>query len=178
MEELKQIKLLRKKLGWGQKELAERAEVSQSFIAKLESGKIEPTYSKAKRILEVLNKAEEKEELQAKDLMNKKIIYIGEEEKILLVIKKMKKYGISQIPIGNKNQVVGLISESVILNNWSENLARKEVKEIMKEVPPIVSLETPKKGVMDLLRVFPLVLVGKKGEIKGLISKSDLLENI
>ena len=117
MEELKQIKLLRKKLGWGQKELAERAEVSQSFIAKLESGKIEPTYSKAKRILEVLNKAEEKEELQAKDLMNKKIIYIGEEEKILLVIKKMKKYGISQIPIGNKNQVVGLISESVILNN-------------------------------------------------------------
>ena len=48
----------------------------------------------------------------------------------------------------------------------------------MSEVPPIISLDTPRKVIIELLKVFSLVLVGKKGEIKGIISKSDLLEKI
>jgi predicted transcriptional regulator len=178
MNELEQIKLLRKRLGLGQKELADKAEVSQSFIAKIESNKIEPTYSKAKKILEVLHEEEGKSESLAKELMHKKIIFSNPEDDVYSVIKKMKKSGISQIPIGSKNQVVGIISESTILNNFDEKLSTKKVKQIMSEVPPIISLETPRKIVIELLKSFPIILVGKQGEIKGIISKSDLLERI
>jgi predicted transcriptional regulator len=178
MNELDQIKTLRKKLGMGQKDLAVKAGVSQSFIAKIESKNIEPTYSKAKRILDVLHEEEGKTESLAKELMHKKIIFSDPEESVSEVIKKMKKHGISQVPIGNKNQIVGIISDNTILNNFDENLAKKQVKQIMSEVPPIVSLDTPRKIIIELLRVFPLVLVGKQGEIKGIISKSDLLEKI
>jgi predicted transcriptional regulator len=178
MNELKQIKSLRRKLGLGQKELANKAGVSQSFIAKIESNNIEPTYNKAKRILEVLHEEEGKTESLAKELMHKKIVFSDPEENVSLVIKKMKKYNISQVPVGNKNQVVGIISENTILNNFDENLTNKQVKQIMSEVPPIISLDTPRKVIIELLRVFSLVLVGKQGEIKGIISKSDLLEKI
>ena len=178
MNELEQIKLLRRKLGLGQKELADKAGVSQSFIAKVESNNIEPTYNKAKRILEVLHEEEGKLESVAKELMHKKIIFADPEESVYAIIKKMKKHGISQVPVGNKNQVIGIVSESTILNNFDKNLANKKVEQIMSEVPPIVSLDTPKKVVIELLKVFSLILVGKQGEIKGIISKSDLLERI
>jgi predicted transcriptional regulator len=178
MNELEQIKLLRRKLGLGQKELADKAGVSQSFIAKIESNNIEPTYNKAKRILEVLQEEEGKMESVAKELMHKKIVFANPKENVHIIIKKMKKHGISQVPVGNKNQVVGIISEATILNNFDKNLANKKVEQIMSEVPPIISLDTPRKVILELLKVFSLVLVGKQGEIKGIISKSDLLENI
>jgi predicted transcriptional regulator len=178
MNELEQIKALRRKLGLGQKELADKAGVSQSFIAKVESKKIEPTYNKAKRILEVLHEEEGKSESLAKELMHKKIIFADPEESVIIIIKKMKKHGISQVPVGNKNQVVGIVSESTILNNFDDTLTNKKVKEIMSEVPPIISLDTTRKVIIELLRAFSLILVGKQGEIKGIISKSDLLENI
>ena len=178
MNELEQIKTLRRKLGLGQKELADKAGVSQSFIAKIESNKIEPTYNKAKKILEVLNEEEGKSEALAKELMHKKIIFADPEENVLSIIKKMKKHGISQVPVGSKNQIVGIISEATILNNFNENLGNKKIKDIMSEVPPIVSLNTTRKVIIELLKAFSLILVGKKGEIKGIISKSDLLENI
>ena len=48
MFELNEISRLRKQLGLTQAELAKLSGVSQSLIAKLEAGKIEPSYSKAK----------------------------------------------------------------------------------------------------------------------------------
>ena len=46
LENLDQIKIIRKKHGLNQKELADRADVSQSLIAKIESGNIEPSFNK------------------------------------------------------------------------------------------------------------------------------------
>ena len=42
MDELIELKKLRKKLGLTQNQLAKRANVSQSLIAKIESNKIDP----------------------------------------------------------------------------------------------------------------------------------------
>ncbi len=82
MENLSQIKKLRKKLDLNQKELANSSGVSQSLIAKIEAGKIEPTYTKACRILETLKDLAEKEELKASDLMNKKIVFVKPQDKV------------------------------------------------------------------------------------------------
>jgi len=67
---LTEIKQLRRKYHLNQKELAQRAEVSQSLIAKIEAGKVEPSYSKAKLIFEALDQLREKEEVKAKDIAN------------------------------------------------------------------------------------------------------------
>jgi|SRR3989339_779544 len=178
--QLTEIKKLRLKLGLNQKELADKSGVSQSLIAKIEAGKIEPTYTKANNILETLRQLEEKEETKARDLMNKKLVFAPPEEKIKDIIKIMKQKGISQIPILKEKRVCGLVSEKTILDQITKkrNIGEIKVEEIMEECPPIVSLETSQKTVLEILKEHPLVLVAEKGEIKGLISKSDLLNNI
>jgi len=48
----------------------------------------------------------------------------------------------------------------------------------MADVPPIVALDTPRKVILELLKVFQIVLVGNKGEIQGIVSKADILGKI
>lgn len=177
---LKEIKKLRIKSGINQKELAQQAGVSQSLIAKIEAGKIEPTYTKACRILETLSRLNEKEEIKAKDILNRKICFAQPEEKIKEIIKTMKLKGISQMPVLKNNLVCGLISEKNIIDQIADgkNIKEKKVEEVMDECPPIISQETKQKTILEILKEHPLILVAEKGEIIGLISKSDLLFNL
>ncbi|MBI2647565.1 helix-turn-helix domain-containing protein, partial [Candidatus Woesearchaeota archaeon] len=62
--ELVEVKKIRKKLELTQTQLANRAGVSQSLIAKVESGRIDPTYSKTKKIFSALSELEKKEEIK------------------------------------------------------------------------------------------------------------------
>src|SRR3989344_7110106 len=112
---LEEIKNLRKKFNLNQKELAERAGVSQSLIAKIEAGKIDPSYSKAQQILTALNELREKKEIKAKELMNHHVAFAQYNDSIKESIKKMKHKGISQMPVMQQGKVCGIISESAII---------------------------------------------------------------
>jgi predicted transcriptional regulator len=48
----------------------------------------------------------------------------------------------------------------------------------MEDAPPVVSIKTSIEVVSNLLRHFPIVVVGKSGELKGIITKSDLLKQV
>ena len=175
--ELSEIKKIRKTLGLTQTDLAKRANVSQSIIAKIESGKIDPTFTKTKKIFETLNDLENKEEIKAEELMNKKIITIAPSKDIKDSINKMKKYGISQMPVIDHDNVVGLVSESTLLDALM-NKKGKKISDIMEENPPIVSKTASVKVVSNLLRHYPVVLVSDSGKLIGLITKSDLLSKL
>lgn len=164
----------------GQKELAGRAGVSQSLIAKVEAGKMEPSYTKARKLFEALEELGRKEETKAKELMNKKIIFAWREESIKEAIKIMKQKGISQMPVGEEGKVYGLVSEKTILEEImkGKKIERTKVREVMEDCPPIISPETSRKIVLEILKEHPIVLVAEKGEVKGLISKSDVLGKI
>lgn len=172
--ELEEIKKIRKKLGMTQTELANRAGVSQSLIAKIESGRIDPTYTKTKKIFAALSDLEKKEEIKAEQLMTDKIISIDSSSSIKEAIGKMKKSQISQLPVIDNHKLVGLVSESTILDALL-NSKGKLVREVMQEAPPIVSKTTSIQVVSNLLKHYPIILVSEEGRLVGLITKSDLL---
>ena len=181
LESLDRIKRIRKKHGLNQKELAEKADVSQSLIAKIESNKIEPSFSNAKKIFQALEELREKEELKANKLMTKKIFFAKSNDKIKNIIKIMRKKGISQMPVKNKNNICGLLTESIILKGileTPEKINQLNAEEIMEDAPPIISIKTGMKTILELLKDNLIVLVAEKGDIKGIISKSDLLGKI
>ena len=172
--ELEEVKKIRKKLEMTQTELANRAGVSQSLIAKIESGKIDPTYTKTQKIFTALSELEKKEEIKAEQLMNTKIIDVSPNESIKDTIAKMKKAQISQVPVIDSHKLMGIVSESTILDAMLNSKATK-VKEIMQEAPPIVSKNTSIQVISNLLRYYPMVVVSEEGTIIGLITKADLL---
>ncbi|MBI2101286.1 CBS domain-containing protein [Candidatus Woesearchaeota archaeon] len=172
--ELEEIRKIRKKLGMTQTELANRAGVSQSLIAKIESGKIDPTYTKTKKIFAALSELEKKEEVKAEQLMASRIISVESGTPIKEAIGKMKKSQISQLPVIDGHKLVGLVSESIILEALL-NQKGSEVRDVMQEAPPIVSKTTSMQVVSNLLKYYPMILVSEGGRLIGLITKSDLL---
>ncbi len=175
--EIDEIRNIRKKLDMTQFDLAKRSGVSQSMIAKIEAGRLDPSYTNAKKIFMALEDLEKKEELKAKDIMNKKIISIKSNEKIKAAIQTMKKFQISQMPVIDNNKLVGFISESIMLECLTEKECEK-VKDTMAEPPPIVSKESSSEVISSLLKHFPMVLVSEEGDLIGLITKADLLSKL
>ena len=181
LRDLKEIKILRKKYHLNQNDLAMQAGVSQSLIAKIESGKVDPTYTKAKGIFDSLEILQQKEELKAKDLMNKKILFVNINDNLKDVVKIMKSKGISQLPVLSKGKVCGIINERIMLKTIMEHPHKAgvlKVGDVMEEAPPIVSLKTGFGTLSELLKNYSILLVSDKGEIKGVVSKVDLLEKM
>jgi len=175
--ELGEIKQIRKNLGLTQSELAEHAGVSQSLIAKVEAGLLDPTYSNAQKIFDALDNIGKKKQVKAEEVMSKTVVALDPEDDIRDAIKKMKKHEISQIPVIDNNKAVGFVSEAILLDSIIERKGEK-IKDIMQDAPPIVSKDTDANLIAHLLKFNPLVLIAEKGKIKGVITKSDVLRKM
>jgi len=174
-----QLKRIRKQLGLTQTELAKASGVSQSLIAKIESRKIDPSYSIVKRIAEAIEKMQSEHEAEAKDIMVRKVVTVGPKERVINIVKLLNKYAISQVPVLNNDNVVGIVYESDILEKSVEKgLSGLVAEDVMSEAPPILSENTKISAISSLLKYSPVVLVAKKGKIIGLISKADVLKQL
>ena len=67
--DIKDIKRIRLQIGLTQSKLADKSGVSQSLIAKVESGLIDPGYSSVKKIFDTLDSLQSENTSTAKDLM-------------------------------------------------------------------------------------------------------------
>lgn len=173
----------RKRLDLTQSQLAELAGVSQSYIAKLEAGKIEASYRKVKAILEALQRIEDGRGVKAADIMSSDVICIESEESVRRAAELMMRYDYSQLPVLEEDRVVGGISEKTIVERFMEGengptLAERPVSEVMDEAFPQVGEEAPLSILTALLRVYPAVLVSRRGRIIGIVTKADLLKTL
>ena len=176
-----EISKKRKMLGLTQNELAKLAGVSQSLIAKLESGRIDPSYTKVKTIFDVINKLELKNKIKADRINYNKVVSVQEKQLVSEAVVLMKKYGYSQLPVLNKRQVVGSISEKTILSqilagNFLDQISKLPINEVMEESLPQVNEDAPLSLISSLLQVYPAVLISTKGNVVGIITKADFLK--
>jgi len=177
---LEDIGKRRRQLGLKQSELAKLSGVSQSLIAKLEAGTIDSSYTKVKTIFDVLERLEAKTKIQERKVVPNEVISIQKDEQIAKVVQLMKEYGYSQIPVFNKKQSVGSISEKTILREILSGkditqISKLPVESIMEEAFPQVSEDAPLSLISSLLQNYPAILVSKKGSVTGIITKADLL---
>lgn len=172
----KQLSTIRKNLNLTQSELSKLSGVSQSLIAKIEKNNVDPSFSSMEKLTNALDFIEKKDSKKAKDYMTKKIISTKPNDTIENVIKIMKKHSLSQIVVLDYH-VIGLITENSIIESISKkNL--KYAKDIMISSPPIIEIDTPRKIILELLKHYQLIVVKDKEVLKGVITKSNLLELI
>jgi predicted transcriptional regulator len=179
--ELTEIKHLRKKFGLTQTQLAKLSGVSQSLIAKIEADRIDPTFSKAQKIFDAMTHLRNKNERSAHELMNRSIIRAQQAELVTDLIKRMKKHNISQMPVYDGETILGIVTEATILEGFAEHpekASHLRVGDIIQEVPPTLPEDAPTSAVISLLKYYPIIFVGTKGKVTGIITKADVLEKI
>ncbi len=174
--QLSEVRVMRRRLGLTQSQLARAAGFSQSFIAKVEYGELDPGYSKAVKLFGTLEEYGRQKELNAGQVMSKRIVSVHPGSALREAVRKFREHDISQMPVLEAGHAVGVVSENDVLAAMVEGRNAATVREVMEEAPPTVSPETSIKAVSSLLRYCPLVAVTERGKIVGVISRADLLE--
>ncbi|MBP2133007.1 putative transcriptional regulator [Methanomicrobium sp. W14] len=165
-------------LGLTQSDVAEKSGLSQSMIARIESGTVDPRLSTLKKIVDVLNK-EEVSAVTAGDIMHSPVIGVQVNETLAQTVAIMEAHGISQIPVLEKDVAVGCISESAIINAMDEGRIQKiqshVVSDFMEDGFPTIPLSSCMDTIIHLLHNHHAVLVADKGKVTGVITKYDLI---
>ena len=178
---IEEVAKKRRIMGLTQQKLARLAGVSQSLIAKLESQKIDPSYTKVKAIFDALERLQTETEVRAEDLLHNEVIGVQKSDLVSKAVQTMADYGYSQLPVFDGEHAVGSISEKTIIGKVSagkdlNQISKRSVGEVMEEAFPQVGEEAPLPLISSLLQVYPAVLISKKGKVVGIVTKADLLK--
>ncbi|OLB47278.1 hypothetical protein AUH73_03820 [archaeon 13_1_40CM_4_53_4] len=179
---LDEIPKRRKALGLTQSRLAELAGVSQSIIAKIESGSVDPSYSIVKRLVETLEKQSvDTARPRVSEIMSRPVISVSRTQLVREAVDLMRRRGYSQLPVFEGTRCVGSISEKTILDRAArgeplESLLNNRVRDIMDSPLPTVSEDTPLEMMLGLLQGNYGVLVTRGENTIGILTKSDILK--
>src|SRR6266581_197938 len=148
MPDLEEVPRLRKALGLTQTALARLSNVSQSTIEQIETRKVQ---------------------------------YVEAKIPLATAVDEMRHWKFSQMPVMHNGHPVGSISDKVINNlilsgKDPKDLARIRVDEVMEPAFPQVDSKAPVELAASLLRHYNAVLVTAKGEVTGIVTKSDLMK--
>ncbi len=174
-----ELRRLRKKAGLSQRELARLAGVSQSLIAKIEKGEVNPRISTLMKIIRVLDESL-KEDSVAK-YMHVPVITVKPNTHVCNIVEIMDKYGISQVPVvDDKNRPIGTVYENTIMRTLLtyKNISHLRAIDIMEDPLPTVTENASIRTVMQLLVDYPAVLVVDRRGVKGIVTKIDVIKKI
>src|SRR3990172_219862 len=180
---LEEIPRMRKALGLTQTALAKRAGVSQSAIVKIERRQMNPSYALAKRLFETLESERIAREARTNvDAVKTRVVRTGEAADTMeSVARAMKRHGYSQMPVMDGKRAVGsvtdrTINDLILSEKTPRDLARIPVADVMGPPFPQVDGQAPVDMAAAMLRVYDAVLVTTRGEVSGIVTKSDLMK--
>ncbi|NLA38487.1 MAG: CBS domain-containing protein [Methanomicrobiales archaeon] len=169
------------RMGLKQADVARMAGISQSMVARIESGSVDPRVSTLARIVEVLQAAE-RSTITAVDVMTSSVLAVAPGGPINHAVDIMRQNSISQLPVLDNGVPVGCISESAIMNAMEEwgfhQTHQKLVRDCMEPGFPTIPPTAPIDMIVHLLHHNHAVLVLEKGKVCGVITKHDLISLI
>ena len=165
----------RKNLDLTQSVLADLSGLTQSVIAKVETGVVDPRASTLRKMVGALKRQESPEENHTVgDIMVKEITTLVQTDTVQASIDKMVLGGISHLPVLNTNgSVVGIVSESSLLSQVGAR--QTQVDEVMKVDFTLVDIDESIGEARRLLLDCEILLVCSKGELVGLVSRIDMI---
>ncbi|QLH76027.1 CBS domain-containing protein [Halosimplex rubrum] len=171
----------RNELGLTQSDLADRADVSQPLIARIEGGDVDPRLSTLRRIVNALQEAEGAI-LRAEDLMNSPIVSAQPDDSVHETEELMDQGGFSQVPVIRDGTPLGLIGHSDIRQRSGEseadNLGDYPVDDLKRESIATVEPGATIDEINDYLNHNDAVLVVEGGETVGIITEADIAAHI
>jgi predicted transcriptional regulator len=194
LPDLDKIRQMRKRLNLSQRELAGMAGVSQSLIAKIERGSIDPSYSNVRKILmafeDVLRRRKVEgmksgAQLTVGDLSTKGVISVTPDQTLGEATDRMMKGRFTQLPVAIGEKVVGALTDDRIRDytidatknktKSYDEVMRTKVEEVMSEPFPILSEDTPIDVASLHLQREEAILISRKGAIVGILTSADFL---
>ena len=194
LPDLDKIRQMRKRLNLSQRELAGLAGVSQSLIAKIERGSIDPSYSNVRKILMAFDDVLRRRKLEGikigaqltvGDLATKGVITVQPDQTLGEATDRMMKGRFTQLPVTVGDKVVGALTDDRIRDytikatkdrtkNYDE-VMRTKIEDVMAEPFPILSEDTPIDVASLHLQREAAILLSRKGAIVGILTSADFL---
>jgi predicted transcriptional regulator len=170
------IQKLRQRRGFTQAELAKKVGVSQSYIARLERGSLDPKLSLVKMIVDTLTGDSGK---VCSEIMSTEPVTIDARDVVSTAVSLMQENNYSQLPVMRGTQLVGIITEWDIIQNLQHDLREISVQAIMSPSGVLmVDGNTSIDVIIPLFENYQAILVQNQGRIQGIITRSDLLKLI
>lgn len=180
---LEEIKQRREELKINQRQLAKLCDIRPSFLNMIENGNAKPSYDVFVNIFKVLDEQTEKitENLKtASKICSKHPFTLSRHATLEEAIKIMRLKNYSQIPIEEKQNCIGLLTENSALKyqleNGADSISKTKVTQAMEAPPPTIDWNQPiTQRVVDLLYDSKCLLVNRDGKLEGIIAKIDAL---
>jgi len=181
MESLKELRKRRLSLGIPLGEMARAIGRSDATLSRIERGQIQPSYDLVQRIVQYLEEREgvAAPHLTARDLLRPSPVTVDGSTTLLAAAKLMEERAFSQLPVVEGRVVTGSISESSLLRALADPAARRtRVREVQEPAYPQVDEGFPAELLATILTRYPAVLVMGRGEVKGIVTKTDLIRGL
>ncbi|PNX52533.1 MAG: hypothetical protein BV458_09125 [Thermoplasmata archaeon M9B2D] len=169
-----ELSKMRREVGMTQADLAIDVGVSQSYIARLERGSLDPKLSVVTKIVETLTHRQSK---TCAEIMTRSPVTVDARDQASSAVRLMQKHNYSQVPVLRGTQLVGLVTERDIIRNIQHNMDELSVQAVMSpEGVPFIDETTPIDIIAPLFQTYQAVLIHSQGRIRGIITRSDLLK--
>ena len=166
------LKQRRHDLELTQSELADRADVSQPLIARIEGGDVDPRLSTLRRIVNALEEAES-DVIRAADLMHEHVVSVAPDDSVREAAHLMEQEAYSQLAVIQNGIPVGSISQSELVH-LDEDARNEPVAEHMAESFPTVSKDATLDEISNLLDHYKAVMITEAGQTVGILTEADL----
>ncbi|MDE1819829.1 MAG: CBS domain-containing protein [Euryarchaeota archaeon] len=181
MDSLMEIRKRRQALGIPVRDLARAVGRSVATVSRIERGRIRPSYELAQAIFRFLEaqEGEASPHLLARDVMNPGVTTLDASTSLAAAGAVMERRGFSQVPVVEEGRITGGLSDTGLLKALADPGRRKsKVADVQEPGYPQVGEEFPADLLATLLTRYPAVLVAHRGELRGIVTKTDLIRGL